>query len=100
MKMASSDAIIKILEKEKVKYVFGVPGGHLLPFYDSMFKNRIPSPILTKNEEGASLMADGYAKVSGNMGVCCGTVGPGATNLVTGVSVAYMDSSPMMVITA
>ncbi|MCJ7731736.1 thiamine pyrophosphate-binding protein, partial [Candidatus Bathyarchaeota archaeon] len=74
-------------------------GGHLLKFFDSIKESNI-TPILTKHESGASFMATGYAQVSGKLGVCIGTVGPGATNLVTGVASAYMDSVPILVITA
>ena len=99
MKIVGSDLAVKILEENDVKYSFGVPGGHLLKFFDSLKESKI-TPILTKHESGASFMATGYAQVSGKLGVCIGTVGPGATNLVTGVASAYMDSVPLMVITA
>jgi len=99
MKIAGSDLAVKILEKNNVKYTFGVPGGHLLKFFDSIRDSNI-TPILTKHESGASFMATGYSQVSQNIGVCIGTVGPGATNLVTGVASAYMDSVPILVITA
>jgi acetolactate synthase-1/2/3 large subunit len=92
--------IIKTLEANGTKYVFGVPGGHLLKFYDSLFQSDAMNPILTKHESGASFMATGYAQVSNSIGVCTGTVGPGATNLTTGVASAYMDSIPLLVITA
>jgi acetolactate synthase-1/2/3 large subunit len=99
MKVVGSDLAIKILEENNVKYSFGVPGGHLLKLFDSIKESNI-TPILTKHESGASFMATGYAQVSGKIGVCIGTVGPGATNLVTGVASAYMDSVPILVITA
>lgn len=99
MKIVGSDLAVKILEENEVKYSFGVPGGHLLKFFDSIRESNI-TPILTKHESGASFMATGYAQVSGKIGVCIGTVGPGATNLVTGVASAYMDSVPLLVITA
>ena len=99
MKIVGSDLAVKILEENNVKYSFGVPGGHLLKFFDSIKESNI-TPILTKHESGASFMATGYAQVSGKLGVCIGTVGPGATNLVTGVASAYMDSVPILVITA
>ncbi|MFA9409243.1 MAG: thiamine pyrophosphate-binding protein, partial [Candidatus Dadabacteria bacterium] len=99
MKIAGSDLAVKILEKNNVKYTFGVPGGHLLKFFDSIRDSNI-TPILTKHESGASFMATGYSQVSQNIGVCIGTVGPGATNLVTGVASAYMDSVPILVLTA
>jgi acetolactate synthase-1/2/3 large subunit len=100
MKSSATDVLVKYLEREGVEYLFGVPGGHLLPLYDSILKAGTIKPILTKHEAGAAFMAYGYAATSGKIGVCCGTVGPGATNLVTGVASAYMDSVPMLVLTA
>lgn len=100
MKGSSAEIIVKYLEQEGVEYVFGVPGGHLLPFYDALYKSSTIKAILAKHEAGAALMAYGYAVTSGKIGVCCGTVGPGATNLVTGVASAYMDSVPLLVLTA
>jgi len=100
MKLAGSDVVIKILEANDAKYIFGVPGGHLCKFYDSMYQSKKITPILTKHESGASFMATGYAQVSNEIGICTGTVGPGATNLTTGVASAYMDSIPLVVITA
>jgi len=100
MKGSSAEIIVKYLEQEGVEYVFGVPGGHLLPFYDALYKSGTIKAILTKHEAGAALMAYGYAVTSGKIGVCCGTVGPGATNLVTGVASAYVDSVPLLVLTA
>ncbi|MBN1190114.1 MAG: thiamine pyrophosphate-binding protein [Dehalococcoidales bacterium] len=91
---------MKSLESNNVKYIFGIPGGHLLKFYDALYDSREISPILTKHESGASFMAVGYAQVNGGFGVCTGTVGPGATNLITGIASAYMDSIPVLVITA
>ena len=100
MKLAGSDIIVKILEANDAHYVFGVPGGHLCKFYDSLYHSDTITTILTKHESGASFMATGYAQVSNKIGICTGTVGPGATNLTTGVASAYMDSIPLFVITA
>jgi acetolactate synthase-1/2/3 large subunit len=100
MKLTGSELLVKLLEANDVKYIFGVPGGHLLKFYDSLRGSDRITPILTKHEAGASFMATGYAQVSGRLGACVGTVGPGATNLVTGVASAYMDSTPIFVLTA
>ncbi len=100
MKISGADILVKMLEANNVKYVFGVPGGHLLKFYDALYYNKKLIPILTKHESGASFMATGYAQVSNEIGVCTGTVGPGATNLTTGVASAYMDSIPLFIITA
>jgi len=99
-KLRGSDLLVRLLEVNEAKYIFGIPGGHLLKFYDSLFNSKILHPILTKHESGASFIATGFAQVSGKIGVCTGTVGPGATNLVTGVASAYMDSIPVLVITA
>ena len=98
-KISSGDALVKILEMEGVEYLFGVPGSHILPFYDSLTRSTKIKTILTKHEEGAAFMAKCYARASGRPGVCCGTAGPGATNLVTGVADAYVDNIPMIVIT-
>ncbi len=98
--MFGSELIVKLLESSDVKYVFGIPGGHLLKFYNSLYDSEKITSILTKHESGASFMATGYAQVSNGIGVCTGTVGPGATNLTTGVASAYMDSIPVLVITA
>ena len=100
MKLSGAELLIKSLESNDVKYVFGVPGGHLLTFYNALYDSKQITPILTKHESGASFMATGYAQVSRGIGICTGTVGPGATNLVTGVASAYMDSIPILVITA
>lgn len=100
MKISGADLIVKMLESNDSKYIFGVPGGHLLKFYDSLYFSKEITPILTKHESGASFMATGYAQVSNKIGICTGTVGPGATNLTTGVASAYMDSVPLFVITA
>lgn len=100
MKLTGADILVKMLEANSAKYVFGVPGGHLLKFYDSMYYSKQLVPVLTKHESGASFMATGYAQVSNDIGICTGTVGPGATNLITGVASAFMDSVPLLVITA
>jgi len=100
VKGSSADILVKYLENEGVEYIFGVPGSHLLPLYDALYKNGNIKPILAKHEAGAAFMAYGYAVTSGKIGVCCGTVGPGATNLITGVASAYMDSVPVLALTA
>lgn len=100
MKGSSADVLVRYLEQEGVDYLFGVPGGHLLALYDAVNRSGRLKTILTKNEQGAGYMANGYARVAGRIGVCCGTVGPGATNLVSGVASAYMDSTPLLVLTA
>ncbi|MFH0916219.1 MAG: thiamine pyrophosphate-binding protein [bacterium] len=99
MKGTGAQILVRYLENEGVKYVFGLPGGHLLTFYDALLQSSI-TPILAKHEGGAGYMAAGHALVGGGLGVCCGTVGPGATNLVSGVAAAYMASLPVLVLTA
>src|ERR1041385_836619 len=92
--------LLRYLEAEKVDYIFGIPGGPLMPLYEAIFDSRRMRHILTKHEEGAAFMADGYARVRGGLGVCCATTGPGATNALTGVACAYMDSTPLLLLTA
>lgn len=92
--------LLKYLEAEGVDCMFGIPGGPLMPLYEALFERGKIRPIISKHEEGAAFMADGYARVSGRLGVCCTTTGPGATNALTGLAVAYRDSVPMMIITA
>ena len=99
MKDTTAAIMAKYLEQENVKYLFGIPGAHVLPFYDAIYRTTSIKPILTKHEAGGAFMAYGYAAVTRNLGVCCSTVGPGATNLITGVTAAHMDSIPLLVIT-
>src|SRR5215468_6392663 len=86
------------LEREGVTHVFGYPGGAILPAYDALKHSKIHH-VLVRHEQGASHMADGYARATGRVGVAIATSGPGATNLVTGISTAMMDSSPIVCIT-
>ncbi len=99
MKITTAGLLLKYLQAEGVEYIFGVPGTSLVPLYAAINKQDAIKPILTKHEEGAAFMADGYARVSGKIGVCYATSGPGATNLITGVANAYMDNIPLLVIT-
>ncbi len=94
----SAEIIVKHLENHGIENVFGVPGGAIEPLNNALYKSKI-NVIVTKHEEGAAFMADGYARVSGKIGVCCGTSGPGATNLVTGVASANADSIPVIALT-
>ncbi|BEP28319.1 biosynthetic-type acetolactate synthase large subunit [Helicovermis profundi] len=96
--MKVSDAICKFFETKNVEYVFGYPGGALLPMYES-FRHSNFKHILVRNEQGAVHSASGYARISGKVGVCIATSGPGATNLITGIATAYMDSIPIVAIT-
>jgi len=98
MKMKACDAIVKCLEEENVKILFGYPGGAVLPLYESLRKSNIEH-VLVRQEQSAAHMASGYSKASGQVGVCIATSGPGATNLITGVATAYMDSIPLVAIT-
>jgi len=99
MKMTAAQALVNCLKEQGVDVVFGIPGGNILPFYDAMCKSPEIKHILVRHEQGAVHAADGYARVTGRVGVCVATSGPGATNLVTGIANAYMDSIPMVVIT-
>ncbi|NQT60627.1 MAG: biosynthetic-type acetolactate synthase large subunit [Bacteroidetes bacterium] len=100
MKMNGAQIIMECLKEQKVDTVFGFPGGAVLNIYDELYKSRDKiKHILTAHEQGAAHAADGYARASGKVGVCIATSGPGATNLVTGIATAYMDSSPMVAIT-
>ncbi|HHW03722.1 MAG TPA: biosynthetic-type acetolactate synthase large subunit [Thermoanaerobacterales bacterium] len=99
MKITAAEALIRSLEMEGVEVVFGYPGGAILPVYDSLFHAKKLKHILTRSEQAAAHAASGYARVSGRVGVCMATSGPGATNLVTGIATAYMDSIPVVAIT-
>ncbi|MFA6844697.1 MAG: biosynthetic-type acetolactate synthase large subunit [Sphaerochaetaceae bacterium] len=100
MEITGAQIIIECLVEQDVDTVFGYPGGTVLPLYDALYlnKGRIRH-ILTAHEQGASHAADGYARSTGRVGVCIATSGPGATNLVTGIATAYMDSVPLIAIT-
>lgn len=100
MKITGSQVVIECLIEQGVDTIFGYPGGNILNIYDALYKNsgRI-NHILTAHEQGAAHAADGYARATGKVGVCMATSGPGATNLVTGIATAYMDSSPIVAIT-
>jgi len=97
-KLSGSKALIKSLENEGANVVFGMPGGANLPIYDELYSSEIRH-VLVRHEQLAAHMADGFARVSRRPGVCMATSGPGATNLVTGIATAYMDSIPIVAIT-
>jgi len=100
MKLNGSQILIECLKEQGVDTVFGFPGGAVLNIYDALYKAKDDiRHILTSHEQGASHAADGYARATGKVGVCIATSGPGATNLVTGIATAYMDSVPMVAIT-
>ncbi|MFD0854773.1 thiamine pyrophosphate-binding protein, partial [Actinomadura adrarensis] len=97
--MTGAQALVRALENVGVDTVFGIPGGAILPAYDPLFDSQKLRHILVRHEQGAGHAAQGYAMVTGKVGVCMATSGPGATNLVTAISDAYMDSVPMVAIT-
>ena len=100
MKLNGSEIIVECLKEQGVDTIFGYPGGAILNVYDALYKHSDEiTHILTSHEQGASHAADGYARATGKVGVCFATSGPGATNLVTGIATAYMDSVPMVAIT-
>ncbi len=97
-KMSGAKAVIESLAQEGVEVIFGYPGGQVLPLYDALYDADIRH-ILVRHEQAAAHAADGYARATGKVGVCLATSGPGATNLVTGIATAYMDSVPIVAIT-
>ena len=100
MQLTGAQIVIECLKEQKVDTVFGYPGGAILNVYDELYKHQNEiRHVLTSHEQGASHAADGYARSTGKVGVCFATSGPGATNLVTGIATAYMDSVPMVAIT-
>jgi acetolactate synthase-1/2/3 large subunit len=96
--MTGARILIEALKREKVEVIFGYPGGQVLPIFDELYDAPVKF-ILTRHEQAAAHAADGYARATGKVGVCIATSGPGATNLVTGIATAYMDSIPMVAIT-
>ncbi|HNQ18927.1 MAG TPA: biosynthetic-type acetolactate synthase large subunit [Smithellaceae bacterium] len=98
MKLKGSQILLKMLEEEKVDLIFGYPGGAVLDIYDQLYKSKLKH-ILVRHEQGAVHAADGYARATGKVGVCLVTSGPGATNTVTGIATANMDSIPVVVFT-
>ena len=99
MKMTGADILINCLAEQGVETIFGYPGGTVLDIYDALYRYGKINHVLTSHEQGAAHAADGYARVTGKVGVCFATSGPGATNLVTGIATAYMDSIPLVAIT-
>ena len=100
-KMNGAEALLQCLIQENVDTVFGYPGGTIMPIYDKLYdiKDKI-THILTRHEQGAVHAAEGYAHATGKVGICMATSGPGATNLVTGIANAMIDSTPIVAITA
>ena len=100
MQLTGAEIVIECLKEQGVDTVFGYPGGAILNVYDELYKHSDEiTHILTSHEQGAAHAADGYARATGKTGVCFATSGPGATNLVTGIATAYMDSIPIVAIT-
>lgn len=100
MQLTGAEIVIECLKEHSVDTVFGYPGGAILNVYDALYKHQDEiTHVLTSHEQGASHAADGYARATGKVGVCFATSGPGATNLVTGIATAYMDSVPLVAIT-
>ena len=96
--LSGGDMLIRALQDEGVEYIFGYPGGSALHIYDAIFRQQKIEHILVRHEQAATHMADGYARSTGDPGVVLVTSGPGATNAITGIATAYMDSIPMVVI--
>lgn len=99
MRMKGAQVLVELLKKEGVEFIFGYPGGAVLDIYDALFDTPEIRHILVRHEQGAAHAADGYARTTGKVGVCIATSGPGATNLVTGLATAYMDSIPIVALT-
>ena len=99
MELTGAEIVCESLLKEGVDVMFGLPGGAVLPLYGALAKYPQLKHILVRHEQGAAMAADGYARVTGKVGVCAATSGPGATNLVTGLASAQMDSVPIVAIT-
>jgi len=99
VELSGAEIVVQALIDEGVEYVFGYPGGAVLHIYDALFKQDRVKHILVRHEQGAAHAADGYARATGKCGVCLVTSGPGATNAVTGIATAYMDSIPMVILT-
>ncbi|MFP5214163.1 MAG: biosynthetic-type acetolactate synthase large subunit [Acidobacteriota bacterium] len=99
MEISVAEVLVRCLEEENVDVIFGYPGGAILPVYDALYHSKRIKHILVRHEQGAVHAADGFARVTGKVGVCMATSGPGATNLVTGIANAYMDSIPLVIFT-
>ena len=98
MKLAGNDMLVQSLIDEGVEYLFGYPGGAALHIYDAIFNQKELQHILVRHEQGATHAADGYARATGKPGVVLVTSGPGATNAITGIATAFMDSIPMVIL--
>ena len=99
MNMTGAQSMVRCLEEEDVSHIFGYPGATICPFYEALYHSESIQHILVRQEQSAAHMASGYARITGKAGVCIVTSGPGATNLITGIATAYMDSIPLVAIT-
>ena len=99
MKMTGAEALLHALQREQVDLIFGYPGGAIMPTYDALYAHPKLRHVLVRHEQGAVHAAEGYARATGKVGVCLATSGPGATNLITGIADAFMDSVPLVCIT-
>jgi len=99
MKMTGAEILVESLKKEGVEVLFGYPGGVVIPIFDTLYDEQEIRFVLTRHEQAAAHAADGYARATGKAGVCLATSGPGATNLVTGIATAYMDSIAVVAFT-
>ena len=99
MKLIGAEILIECLKEQGVNTVFGYPGGSILDIYDALYRDGTIKHVITSHEQGAAHAADGYARSTGRTGVVIATSGPGATNLVTGIATAFMDSVPLIAIT-
>ena len=99
-KLTAGEVIIRIVKAVGVRHVFGLPGGHILPLYDGIYKTDGIEHVLVRHEQSAANMAAAYAQLTGGPGVCIVTAGPGATNLVTGIAEAFIGSLPVVVFAA
>ena len=97
--LSGGEMIARFLKDEGVEYIYGYPGGAALHIYDALHRQSAVQHVLVRHEQAATHMADGYARATGRVGVCIATSGPGATNLITGLATAMMDSSPIVAIT-
>ena len=97
--LTGAEAVVRSLELLGITDVFGIPGGAILPVYDPLMDSKLVRHVLVRHEQGAGHAAEGYAAATGKVGVCIATSGPGATNLVTAIADAYMDSVPLLAIT-
>jgi acetolactate synthase-1/2/3 large subunit len=99
LKKTGAEILVDALIREKVKYVFGYPGGQAIPIFDALYGVKDINVVLVRHEQAAAHAAEGYARATGSVGVCLSTSGPGATNLITGIADAYLDSIPIVAIT-